>query len=195
MLWVLFDLDGTLIDSFDTVVAHCRRAVSKLTGKVSTFPYASYRHRDLHGFFDDVARHEHLSLDTFKQCYDTCYAEAFAEGTTLNAEPSQWVDTFRRHGLGIAVVTDKQTEVARLVCGHFLPHKVDVVIGRNGTRSIKHGGTLGTLLTQQGVQPADCLLYVGDSDTDACCARQLNVPFVRVTHGGTMLLETTKKPI
>lgn len=179
--YVIFDLDGTLIDSFDTIVYNCRAALKRFFNVTTSFDFTLYREKGLEILFDDLVQFESLEYSTFKQAFDSIYAENFLDGTSVIASTLELLEAYRENGLSIIVLTNKRQSLAEDICHSLLNGKIDYIIGRTDELPIKCKEKVIMRLSTYDITPSQCLLYVGDSEEDAKCADYLCVPFKKVT--------------
>jgi len=179
--YVIFDLDGTLIDSFDTIVYNCRATLKRVFNVTTSFDFTLYREKGLEILFDDLVQFENLEYNIFKQAFDSIYAKNFLDGTSVIASTLELLEAYREKGLSIIVLTNKRQNLAEDICKSLLNGKIDYIIGRNDEFPIKCKEKVMMRLSTYDITPAQCLLYVGDSEEDVKCAEYLCIPFKKVT--------------
>ncbi len=167
---ILFDLDGTLIDSIPLILASFRHALDTHgLGHVTDQAIRDGLGTPLHAHLHSLAPH----LDT---------DELVATYRRFNhAEHDRWVsafegihtalDQFTAAGLPLGIVTSKRTVLARhgvQVCG--LTHDFRTFIGPEEVRQPKpHPEPLLLAASQLGIAPKR-IAYVGDSHHDLAAA-------------------------
>lgn len=183
---LLFDLDGTLIDSLPGIAGALNRSL--IASRLPGHELAAVR-----SFIGDGARMlvERAAaeapleiLDALEAAFKTDYDTSWPEGTLVYEGITAMLEHFQAAGHPLAVVSNKPhafttATVARLfpairfaeVCGQRpgIPHKPDP------------SGALGIAATL-GRAPAECV-FVGDSTIDAETARRAGMTFVAVTWG------------
>ncbi|MCH2143269.1 MAG: HAD-IA family hydrolase [Phycisphaerales bacterium] len=181
---VLFDLDGTLIDSVPDIAQAVNGMLSEFARPVETEERIRswvgrglnvLIHRSLTGGkdqSDDEALHA-KAVASFRKHYEHCCTQrtrAFEGAVELLA----WL---RHRGIGVAVVTNKPTSFAiRIVQALELP--VDVVVGADPHRPLKPDpAALHEAVKQLGGGTA---WMVGDTIFDLEAARAASMPFVGV---------------
>ena len=177
---VIFDLDGTLIDSYDTIVDNCRVALLQITGNITSFDFSLHKKRCLESLFQELATFEHIEYNVLKQVFDQAYSNNYLHKTSLFRTTTAMLDTYRQKGFSIIVLTNKRQLIAERICEELLPGKVDCIIGRNGDYAIKNKDNIFKRFTEMNVDFRQCVLYIGDTETDAKCAEYLHVPFRRI---------------
>jgi len=184
----LFDLDGTLIDSAEDLVASVRYALS------CVFP--GRETPDAEDVLVQVGKpleaivHElgYAAGDTdvrrFVDVYRAHYAGHFAEHTKPFPEVEGLLGYLRTAGVRLAVVTTKhQTQAEFTLVGCGLSRYFDYVHGwQEGREHKPHPEPILTALARLGLQ-ADAAIMVGDSELDIGAAKAAGVDTCAVTYG------------
>lgn len=184
---VLFDLDGTLIDSAPDLGAaadgmRVRRGMSSL-------PLSRYRSRAgsgargmLHVAFGVTP--EHADYDSLKEEFFETYAECLLQQTQPFAEVAELIAQLGRRGLPWGVVTNKSqrftgpitqamslfSSASAVVCGDTTPH------------TKPHPAPLLEAARRMAVAPAQCI-YVGDDERDIVAGRAAGMFTVAARYG------------
>ncbi|GAA0911479.1 phosphoglycolate phosphatase [Rothia nasimurium] len=183
---VIFDLDGTLVDSAADIAESVNRTlhdwklptydVAQITGWVGEgsrklITYA-FRHAGSDADIDDV-------MPGFLKHYgDTALDGIAYDGA---------VDTLRAlhaRGVKLAVCTNKNEEFVRplLEVRGMLPY-IDGIVGGNSLPERKPSGVPLKHLADKAGVPLDQVLMVGDSESDLLAANDAGVPVVLVSYG------------
>jgi phosphoglycolate phosphatase len=176
---VLFDLDGTLIDSAPDIAA----AVNELLAgdRLGPLSVAEVRAMVGHGVRKLVERAyaacgvplDEAALDERHAGMMDIYAGHLTNLTTLMPGAAEAVSVLHESGVRIAVVTNKPEAFSRAILAHYgLAPFVSIVVGGDTGPARKPApDMLLHALTQFGVQPRDAIM-VGDgpADIDAACA-------------------------
>lgn len=185
---VIFDLDGTLVDSAPDIHA---AAVKML--KAESLPEITYAQtRSFIGngvpklverimsameLPADPGRHAHL-VDRFMGFYDADPATL----TRLYPGVPEALARLQEAGLPMALCTNKPEAPARKVLSAFdLDRFFPVVIGGD-TLPVKKPDPAPLRAAMEGLGVSSCL-YVGDSEVDAATAAAIKVPFALYTEG------------
>lgn len=179
--YVIFDLDGTLIDSFDTIVDNCRTVLIHLCGNASCFEFSMYRGMCLETLFRQCAEYGNVEYPVFKRAFDEAYANNFLNKTSVFQPALSMLEEYKHNGLSIIVLTNKQQVIAEKICNTLLAGKIDCIIGRNADYLIKNKENIHKRLAEFNIDVKHCVMYVGDSVDDAECAEHLRVPFQRIS--------------
>ena len=169
--YVLFDLDGTLLSTLETITYHLNNAlVGESFGKISvddTRAFIGNGARKLVaralakvGVFDGEA----LTRTLFS------YNEAYNSDPLPKTYPydgiTELVDTLYARGITLGVVTNKPEPTAKTLIEHFFPGKFAFVSGGREGAVLKPDPTESLrLLAELGGAAAECA-FVGDTSVD-----------------------------
>ncbi|MBW8017974.1 MAG: HAD family hydrolase [Planctomycetes bacterium] len=183
---VIFDLDGTLVDTLDDLagamnyglgrlgepthsVEQCRRMIGNGISKFAERALNSDK-QHLHGELLELMKVRYL-----EKCFDR---------SVLYEGMLEAVKQLRKAGVRLAVVTNKNADAAKLIVEHFFGEGTfEVIIGIEGDKWVKPdpGGT-HEIIRRMGMSKDDFIL-VGDSDVDIATAINAGVKPVGVTWG------------
>ncbi len=184
----LFDLDGTLIDSAQDLVASVQQALKHVVPDreppegedilVQVGKPLEVILREL-GYPTDEA-----TAARFVDTYRAHYAGHFNEHTRLYAGVEAMLEYLRSAGVKLALVTTKHQAQADFTVEAFgLAHWFDYVHGwQEGRQHKPHPEPVRTALQRLGVQPGDAIM-VGDSEQDIESAKAAGVATCAVTYG------------
>lgn len=169
--YVLFDLDGTLLSTLETITYHLNNTlVAETFGKISvddTRAFIGNGARKLVaralakvGVFDGEA----LTRVLFS------YNEAYNSDPLPKTYPydgiTELVDTLYARGITLGVVTNKPEPTAKTLIEHFFPGKFAFVSGGREGAVLKPDPTESLrLLAELGGTAAECA-FVGDTSVD-----------------------------
>jgi phosphoglycolate phosphatase len=187
---VLFDLDGTLIDSAADIAA-AANALLALDG-LGPLDVAEVRAMVGNGVRKLVERAyaacgkpvEGAMLDARHAKMMDIYRHHLTNHTTLMPGAREAVQACRGYGARIAVITNKPEGFSREILAHFgLTPSIDLIVGGDTGPARKPApDMLLYALAQLGVAPGDALM-VGDGSADIEAARAAGVPSVAVEGG------------
>lgn len=183
---VIFDLDGTLVDSAADIAEAVNRTlrdwklptydVAQITGWVGEgsrqlITYA-FRHAGSDADIDEV-------MPGFMEHYGETAQDGIAYDGVVDT-----LATLHARGVKLAVCTNKNEEFVRplLEVRGMLPY-FDGIVGGNSLPERKPSGVPLKHLAQEAGVPLDRVLMVGDSESDLLAANDAGVPVVLVSYG------------
>lgn len=184
---VLFDLDGTLIDSAPDLGA----AVDKMRTDrgMDAFPLDTYRHmagagaRGMLGIAFGMTP-DHPEFAAYKEEFFVNYENCMTERTFAFEGVPELIAQLQAMGLPWGVVTNKSMRFAGLLTqGMPLFASAGTVVGGDTTPHAKpHPAPLLEAARQLGVAPQRCV-YVGDDERDVVAGLAAKMRTVAATYG------------
>lgn len=186
---VLFDLDGTLLDTIDDLVA-ALNAARQMNGLPPQDP-------ELVKSFIGNGRKKLIarSLEDNPGTYEDAFAEKLAEDNVqyynshcmVQTKPYDgMVDLIRRlksDGLKICCITNKDNEPAQVLINHFFPDMFDYVSGSMPGIAVKPDiEPVERCCDKLGLDPGKCI-YIGDSEVDIQTAANSGMDSISVCWG------------
>lgn len=188
---VLFDLDGTLLDTVDGIAAALNRALEER--RLGPLPTAQVRLLIGRGAPEMVRRAcTHLELGdadaqaAILQRFYLYYAEICRDGAQAPTYPGagESLGSLRREKRGLGVVTNKQRQMSvDLLARAGMLEAFDVVVGGDSCARRKPDPEPLHFACQQLGVGASHTLMVGDSRNDVAAARAAGMRVVCVTYG------------
>lgn len=187
---VLFDLDGTLIDSAPDI----REAVNELLARRSLGPLGLDQVKSMIGngtkklvervFAATSGPLSPAELDQEYAVMTGIYGKHLTGVTTLLPGAREMLDGLRRDGVALGLVTNKPQRFIETILDHFrLSAAFGAVIGGDAGVPVKPApGMLVAAMEELGSTPEDTVM-VGDSASDVGAARAAGIPAV-IRRGG-----------
>jgi phosphoglycolate phosphatase len=183
---VVFDLDGTLLNTLDDLAAAVNHALdahgmpTRTVDEVRRFVgngVAKLIERAVPAGTD--AATQQAVFDTFR----AYYVEHSLDTTAPYDGILPALARLKTAGIAMAVVSNKLEEATAALCQHFFGDLIAIAIGDVPDRPRKPApdGTLAAL-ARLGVTP-DEAIFVGDADTDVLTAKNTGLPCLGVTWG------------
>jgi phosphoglycolate phosphatase len=184
---VLFDLDGTLIDSAPDLGAAADKM--RVERGLPSLPLENYRHmagagaRGMLGIAFGMTP-DHPDFAAMREEFFINYENAMTVRTYIFEGISQVVASFAELGLAWGVVTNKSMRfTGPLTQAMPLFSTAGAVVGGDSTPHAKpHPAPLLEAARQLGLEPGRCI-YVGDDERDIIAGRAAGMPTVAATYG------------
>lgn len=185
---VVFDLDGTLVDSIADLGNAVNFALKEYN--LPLHPMSDYYGFVGNGMEDLVRRSmgekgsdDELYLKV-RKVFDDYYNVHSGDNTVAYDGVAELLKTLDQKGIKTAVLTNKaQQYVGSILENCFPNHRFAVYYGqRQGVERKPHPQAFNRLLEELGVKKEYCL-YIGDSEVDVITAVNANVDLVAVTWG------------
>ena len=183
---VIFDLDGTLINTLEDLAGAMNFALAQLNQPTHSLDACQQMIGSGVSMFVKRAllpEKQHLApkiLDLMRRRYaDHCF-----DKTAPYHKIEELLENLQSRGVTLAVCTNKDQHPAELTIRHFFgPDAFTAIAGANNGVAIKPdpASTL-RIVKNMELKPADCL-FVGDSDIDIQTAINANIHAVGVTWG------------
>ena len=186
---IIFDLDGTLINTIDDLGQACNYALSACgfpTHKIEDYPRLVGN--GINKLIERALPEEHRNEATvlrLREHFVPFYDQHNCDLTRPYDGIPELLQTLKAAGHTLAVASNKYQAATEKIVAHFFPNTFDVVLGervdvpRKPDPQIVYD-ILSTPNTQ--LSTTNCL-YIGDSLVDAATARAANLPFVACTWG------------
>lgn len=185
---VIFDLDGTLVDSSPEIATALARAFADIglapLGRSAVEALIGRGVRSLVERALAQAGAPGSDLDALVDRFEAHYAKIVGTAATLFPGVAAGMHRLREAGIGMGVVTNKprfftQQLLERLGIAELLGA---VVAGDDGIPRKPHGDMLRAACERMGTRPEQTLM-VGDSDNDVLAARAAGCPVWCVPYG------------
>ena len=185
---VVFDLDGTLIDSAPDM----HRAVNRMLADQGCAPLSL---TDIRSMVGDGAAALIARALAARHCINADPTQALAQFLEYyEAEPTAVTRTFpgvpetlkrlQTSGLTLAVCTNKPTGITKTILERLAIDQFFVRVVGGDSLPFRKPDPRALLEVIKGFgTPAQATLMVGDSEVDAATAHGANVPFVLMTYG------------
>lgn len=183
---VLFDLDGTLLDTLGDLTAAMNRTLTRHSLPERT------RQQMRAALGNGARRLMELSVPagTDGALFETLLAEYnadYAAHCRIETAPYPGVDALLRQlhaqGRKLAIVSNKPDEAVRALRAEFFADTVPIAVGeKQGIRRKPAPDTLLTAMAQLGAERSSTV-YVGDSEVDIATARAAGLPCISVLWG------------
>ncbi len=183
---VLFDLDGTLLDTIADLAAAVNHILQK--NSCPTHPVSAVSRFVGDGIAKLVERAAPADtppevLTRWTAEFASYYQEHMTDASAPYAGVLAMLDALAAADIRLGVVSNKIDSAAAALCRHYFGNRLDVAVGeRPNVRRKPAPDTLLAALQTLGVPP-EAAVYVGDAETDIAAARAAGIPCISVTWG------------
>lgn len=185
---VIFDLDGTLLNTIDDLAASTNQALAALGYRPhSTSAYLRFVGNGINKLFERALPETARTAENVLRVRALFVPYYNAHGTDLT-RPYEGIplllERLQKQGLKLAVASNKYQEATGELVKHYFPQiAFSAVLGqREGLPTKPDPLFVKEILKQTATAPADTL-YVGDSDVDMQTAKNAGVDACAVTWG------------
>jgi len=171
LLAVLFDLDGTLLDTLQDLADSTNRALARLgfpPHEVDEYRYFVGGGRDVLAFRALPAdQRDKVNIDKLVSEIDSDYLDHWEDNTKLYAGVSQLLDALTERGIKLAVLSNKAHNFTELMVSRMLARwHFEEVIGASASIPRKPDPTVALQIARRLKIPPAAFIYLGDSDID-----------------------------
>lgn len=187
---ILFDLDGTLIDSVPDIAAALNKVLVAedeaplSNADVSALVGAGARTLVERAFAPSAVTRNSDAIDALFQDFLRHYEAEPCERTVLYPEALRCLVELKKKGAKLGIVTNKPDALTiQILTDLKLIQLFDAVVGASDLRPLKpNRAMLDYAIKALGCKTANAV-FVGDSGADVQAARAAQIPVVLLTHG------------
>ena len=187
---LIFDLDGTLINTIDDLGQACNHALSACgfpTHKIEDYPRLVGN--GINKLIERALPEEHRNEATvlrLREHFVPFYDQHNCDLTRPYDGIPELLQTLKAAGHTLAVASNKYQAATEKIVAHFFPNTFDVVLGeREGIPRKPDPQIVWDIIHRLSPLASNLspIYYVGDSLVDAATAKAANLPFVACTWG------------
>lgn len=185
---VIFDLDGTLLNTLDDLADSTNYALSKFGYPTRTIDEVRQFVGNGVAKLIERAIPEGKNNPNFEKCL-AIFKENYAQNMYNKTAPYngiiEMLSNLKSKGIKIAVVSNKFDLAVKELCKKYFEGFIDFAAGENEAQGIKKKpapDTVISVLNEFSFAPEDAV-YVGDSDVDIMTAKNSKLPCISVTWG------------
>ena len=187
MSFIIFDLDGTLVDSVDGLAYSMNKVLSTLAHEThDSVIYKSFVGNGIKRLVA-LAMPDKSSDTAIEEAYELMleqYVQYYDHKLYVYEGIYKLLDSLIEGGHKIAVVTNKHQSIAEpIVQKHFEKYVFEGIIGRLENRMKKPDPTaLCEMIKESGYPKSDCY-FVGDTEVDILTAKNAEISMISVSWG------------
>lgn len=185
---IIFDLDGTLLNTIDDLGYACNYALG-MTG-YPTFPIEAYPAKVGNGINNLIRRalpeseRTEENIQKVRAFFVPYYDAHNCDYTRPYDGIPEVLATLKAQGHLLAVASNKYQAATEKIVRHFFPGVFDVILGeREGIERKPNPQIVFDIIQSIPNNPNTPILYLGDSLVDYETAKNANVPFVACSWG------------
>lgn len=192
---VIFDLDGTLLNTISDLGASCNYALEKMG--FATHPISAYKFMVGNGVRKLLERAQPDAdpgtVDQLLVYFREHYDEHCTDTTVPYPGIPELLAELHSQEIAVAVATNKYQAAAEKIISHFFPEIPFVaVLGQTEGRPVKPDPSIDFAILSGHPTPKAQVLHVGDSAVDIETARRACVESIGVTWGFRPVSELRK---
>lgn len=184
---IIFDLDGTLLNTIDDLGYACNYALEK-TG-YPTYPISAYPAKVGNGINNLIRRalpeaeRTEENIRRVREYFVPYYNDHNCDYTRPYDGMPEVLKQLKAQGHQLAVASNKYQAATEKIVNHFFPDLFDVILGeREGVELKPNPQIVLDILSTLNIKHST-LLYLGDSLVDFETAENAGVPFVACSWG------------
>ena len=184
---IIFDLDGTLLNTIDDLGYACNYALEK-TG-YPTYPISAYLAKVGNGINNLIRRalpeaeRTEENIRRVRAYFVPYYNDHNCDYTRPYDGVPEVLKQLKAQGHQLAVASNKYQAATEKIVNHFFPDLFDVILGeREGVERKPNPQIVLDILSTLNIKHST-LLYIGDSLVDFETAKNAGVPFVACSWG------------
>lgn len=185
---IIFDLDGTLMDTLDDLTASVNYCMEKHGGPV--YDREDVRRKVGKGVYVlmEKALPEGRKNSHYADCirdFSIYYEKHMLDHTKPFEGIPEMLDDLKEKGYKLAIVSNKFDAAVKELNQQFFSGKIEVAIGEAEAKGIRRKPAPDTVfeaMKELGSRQENCI-YVGDSEVDIETAANAGIPCISVTWG------------
>ena len=183
---VIFDLDGTLLNTIYDLGEACNYALRKMG--FAQHPIPAYNYMVGNGVRKLMQRAQpdadDATVNKLLEHFRAYYDEHCTDATKPYKGIPELLDDLTDRGVAVAVASNKYQSAVTKIINHFFPDVPFVSVqGQQTNRPVKPDPSIVFSILSQHPTPKTEVLYVGDSGVDIETARRACVSSIGVTWG------------
>ena len=166
----IFDLDGTLLDTLETIAHYCNITLEHFGyDKIDVEKFKYFAGNGSKKLIERTMREacaDEKDFEKFHSFYFNAYEEDASYKTGVFDGIKELLESLKEKGIDVFVLSNKPDVAANMATDEFLPSLVDVTYGASDKFSLKPSPDgLHCILKENFLSPDECL-YIGDTGVD-----------------------------
>ena len=168
---IIFDLDGTLANTLDTIAYFANQALLK--NGYQELEVEKYRYlvgngasNLVKGMLHTIGEDSQQAFDSVHTLYNQSYDDNFMHLTTPYEGIEELLSSLKAMGIKLCVLSNKPHETTKKIVETLFPNEIDICYGKRETVPLKPDPTaVFEIMKELGLTAEECM-YVGDTSTD-----------------------------
>ena len=185
---VIFDLDGTLVDSLEDIADSMNKVLIRYGyGTHNLQAYKYFVGNGIRNLVREALPESSRRDELISECFELMMEE-YSDHCTDKTKPypgvSELLDELTENNIRLSVFSNKVDELTKKVVTTLLPNwKFEVVIGASSDIPRKPNPEGAFLISEKLLLPPSDLIYLGDTDVDMKTATSAKIYAVGATWG------------
>lgn len=185
---IIFDLDGTLLDTLEDLANACNYALKVCGFKThDTYEYIRFVGNGRYKLIERIVPKEYKNsediINNVLKLFDKYYGEHMIDMTKPYDGIYEMLEELNKKDIKLAVVSNKPHEFAEDVVKKYFEDTFEITYGQRANHPTKPDPkTVFEVIESLKVDKSECI-YVGDSDVDVHTAKNAEVKSVGVAWG------------
>lgn len=186
---LIFDLDGTLLDTIKTIEYYGNKELQKIgQNPISTDNYMKYIGHGMKNLIFNILNHYNINdeeiYNKFLNLYDNNYNNSPFYKTEIFKGVKETLDIIKEMGIKLAVLSNKPDFATKAIINHFFSEKYfEIVYGQREGIDVKPSPvSVFEIMDILNIGKDECL-FVGDGETDIQVSKNAEIPSVSVSWG------------
>ncbi len=184
---VIFDLDGTLLNTLDDLANACNYALNKFSFPTHNVEeYKKFIGNGIYKLVERAVPNNKKDKETVEKVLET-FSDYYNEHMIDMTKPYDGIvdilDELRAKGIKLAVVSNKKHEFTIEIVKKYFGDRFDIVFGHRENYKEKPDPTsVLEVIEKLNILKSECI-YIGDSNVDILTAKNAGVKSVGVSWG------------
>lgn len=185
---VIFDLDGTLLDTLEDLANACNYALKVCGFKThNTYEYIRFVGNGRYKLIERIVPKEYKNnediIKKVLELFDKYYEEHMIDMTKPYEGIYEMLEELNKKDIKLAVVSNKPHEFAETVVNKYFEDKFEITYGQRINHPVKPDPkTVFEVMETLKIDKSQCI-YVGDSDVDVNTAKNAGIKSIGVAWG------------
>ncbi len=180
---IIFDLDGTLLDTLTDITNSVNYTLNRFNKKLRTEEEIKYFLGQGPRYLLENSFGKIESYDEVYKVYDNHYKIHQNDNTKPYPGVKETLEELKKTDILLAVCSNKQDEITKSLMEKLFPNVFSFVIGTSEKFRRKPSSDMPNhIMKSLGVNKKDTI-YIGDTETDMKTAMNSNVRAIAVTYG------------